>query len=292
MEYHKLRAYSCLQKLLSRLAIQDADVFAAFLLAWATYRDSAGVSESLKHARGCGDMMRYISASGADTPFLQIFKFLVWDKISWMILTADSSRFSSVATLSSFGHRVRYYEQLCITGTPVEAWKSTSLEAVNDYLCDLLRTSLVWFHDIAIAEPSYPLGAVSVPVGMANYLRERISDFELQNVLFNMQQSLRKDNGFIISVEDKELIQLQFAQLQTINFLHTIFLSSTILEGINTTQTTFAAEQLLRNMQAQPRLSSPSTEYYHDYSLLGIAFAGLTLSKEDMTQRISVPVKY
>jgi hypothetical protein len=290
MEYHKLRAYSCLGKSLSKMAIQDADVFAAFLLAWATYRDSAGVPESLKHARGCGDMMRYISSSGADTPFLQIFKFLVWDKISWMILTADSSRFSSVAPLSSFGHRVRYYEQLCITGTPVGAWKSAPLEAVNDYLCDLLRTSLVWFHDIVIAESSYSLGAVSIPAGMANYIRERISDFELQNVLFNMQQSLRKDNGSMISDEDKEVIQLQFAQLQTINFLNTILLSPTILERINTAQTTFAAEQLLRNMQAQPRLSSPLTDYYHDYSLLGIALAGLTLSKEDMIQRISFPV--
>jgi hypothetical protein len=286
MEYHKMRASSCIRKLISNGAIQDADVFAAFLLAWATYGDSNGLSESLVHARGCGAMMRHVSATGADTTFLQIFRGLLWDKISWMILTADSSQLASSTPFSSFGNRVRYYEQLCITGTPVWAWKSAPLEAVHDYLCDLLRTSLVWFHDIAIAESGCTLGIATVPVGIANYIRERISDFELKNVLFN---TLSKDNRSIIPDGDKQIIQLQFAQLKTINLLRRIFESPTILEGIDTAQTMFIAERLLCDMQTQPRLSPPLTDYYQDYSLIGIALAGLTLLK-DVTQRNSFSV--
>jgi hypothetical protein len=157
--------------------VGDADVFAAFLLTWVTYRNSVelqttegSIPESHVHARGCRAMMGHVTENGTETSFLRIFKGLVWDKMSWMLSTADSSRSLFMTPMSSFDDRVRYFEQLCITGTPIEAWKSAPLEVVNDYLCDLLRTSLVWFHDIAMEESSSPLDARTVPVGTTEYI--------------------------------------------------------------------------------------------------------------------------
>lgn len=289
LEYHKRQASSQIRQLKSSAMVADADVFAAFLLAWVTHRNSiqlqtaeGSIAESHVHARGCGAMMGSVIEHGTDTPFLRIFKGLVWDKMSWMVSTTDSSRSVFMTPMSSFDDRVRYFEQLCMTGTPTDAWKSAPLEAVNDYLCDLLRTSLVWFHDIAMEESFSPLDARTIPVGTAEYIWERLSDVELHRVIWILKQSLKET----IPDSDRQIIQLQFAQLRTTQLLHSIFKSSTIAEGIGTLETEIKVLELLHELKFQPRLSAPLTEYYYDYSYIGIAIAGLTVSKEDGLQRI------
>jgi hypothetical protein len=71
-----------------------------------------------------------------------------------------------------------------------------------------------------------------------------LSDVELQHGVSVLKQSLKET----IPESDRQIIQLQFAQLRTIELLHSIFKSSTVAEGISTLETEIKAVELLHKM--------------------------------------------
>ena len=213
-------------------------------------------------------MLYCVIAETNDGLFFSIFKSLVLDKISWMKLTEDPRKIGPSVGITPFHDRLIYFYYLRKMGE----------------LCDCLRMSLVWFHHLAQEEIR---AGGTTPSWIAIYIRSRLSNGELACALSEMTKSLQQN-----AADDptREIINLQFAQVQTNRLLLAIFESPTILQGLRSPEALTRAATLISEMKDPhvKRLSRALAMYYQDYSLIGIALAGLVLSQVGVPCRESL----
>jgi hypothetical protein len=289
-------------------ASMDADrfgaleVFGTFVLAWwACYFPEPIQAEQLRHfdVYICGlrqtlsSPSRYLPPDENQKEQIERAFALIGDKALWMLaVEKNEDLFTQLENLySPFSLRLLYFVELRENANPKEAWQDSWLEAVNDMLCDLLRLLLICVYDFAKWEAEYGLPVKpSMKNAIIRFVENRLNDFSLRWQIAKLEIILRcYSDQLLVQSDDgqeKEVMELQIAQRATILLLLDIMRSSTILQGFS--RASNQAESLCRSLKLQKRITHPIIQiFYHDYSLIGITFAGLALGMSRNMNRMT-----
>jgi hypothetical protein len=287
VEDHSILAFRTLRlKLDQPNLLNDGDVFAALMLAWtAVCRGSQHVAEL--HARGCLLMLTAISSrdqDSSDTRLLRIFSPFILDDMSTIIsMGGDSAQPTEAPRRSSFSERLGYYQELCHTGTPSEAWQEPILEATYNYLRGAVGGVVHSLKHIATAEE----GGSDTSAGLTTlveYITTKISDVEFERTMATFSHALSQ-KGNRRSRTELQLMSHQSLIFAVLQLVLAILDAPNLQEGLSSSSTRRLGLGLYRMARTHGR-PLECLSYYGDLFYCSVALIGMVLSAEDPQQGI------
>jgi len=276
--------------------LQDADVFAAMILAWVSL--CKGLSESATHAHGGLSMLDCLSGVrkiGSSSDLLALFAPLIRDNMS-SILTIGGGPPPIIASgpstilprpVSVFTQRVNYYRELCRTGTPAEAWQPTEVETTYNYLRGAVGFSIRGLKSVAIMERdrvdrierTQAINHISV------YIQGKLEDDDFRRMFAQLGESFRRHQSHGTDSRDSklgaELQVLRFLSMgiQALELLRSIFEGpgETIKEGFGSHRTAVLAARLHSVAQSTGH-PLEALKYYRDIFYCSLSLCGILLS--------------
>lgn len=280
IEFHIAVASSeLLKRVRNPCLIADADAFAAMILAWVA-RSRGMVRESLLHSSGGIALLNHLLPMGPSrhsSNLLDVFAPLLRDNFNTVLAASSVLDSSSEDSLpSSFVDRIGYFERLCHTGSPPEAWRTTELETTYNYLRGSVYTALLAFKDIIYLELSSSSGTARINAiqNIIDYIRLKIEDYGFRTTLSFLEGSAGSSlsNGSA----NRQLVQYLSIAVYSLDLLKILFISPTLLRGIESGGARLAARKVLLTARLA---GSPLKElkYYRDVYFVNICIAGLIL---------------
>jgi hypothetical protein len=285
VEYHCGKASSVLLKRLDNPnQIADSDVFAAMVLAWIELCRGS-TADSLVHAYGCMSMLEVLDNGrlpGRASDLLATFAPLILDNMNSVLAVGGAlPQKPSAGKPSSFGQRLIYYQELCRTGSPPEAWQSTVLETMHNYFRGAIGSVIVELRQIATLERNGAVDGASVRAAQSalEYIKAKTEDPDFRRTFAGLGRTFRekKESG---EVAELQLLRFQSTSLQALELLQSIIQGQNVLQGITSDNTLAIAERLLSSTEASRR---PVEElwYYRDAYYCHLPLCGLVLTPEE-----------
>jgi len=174
---------------------------------------------------------------------------------------------------SPFSQRLTYYEELCRTGTPHEAWQRPVLETVHQYLRGTLGAVLHSLKEI-VAHERDGIKTNSNKQALAGYIRDKLQDIGFQEA-FSTVQDLVNQNHQPKSPE-KMVECYQVMGVQVLGYvLLLLHHPASIAEALCSPETAVLASQIHISMtnygSPEPTLKYYSDVYYCHLALVGLA---------------------
>jgi hypothetical protein len=286
VEFYTAKASSMLlRRVKTPRILNDADVFAAMMLAWIA-GCKGWTAESLTHGYGCLSIMHHLdSTSGREmgrlSRHLAFFTPLILDNVASVLSLAGSRNPTGAVT---FRHRATYYEELCRTGSPPEAWQPPKVEACYNHLRGALLlvlrtlTKAVKMEYDGVCEGD----KMAVTEHIIQYIKRKMTDVDFRRELHNLLE-MAADGESTAAIRPQAQVQiLQFLSmgLQSLELLLSIFEGATISGGLASYQTTDIASRL---HSATQLAGSPlnSLVYYRDIWLGSLSLCGMVLHAQE-----------
>jgi hypothetical protein len=273
---------SLIKKLNYPSQIEEADVFAAFLLAWLALQELDYTStESGVHAKGCVALLTQLSQNAHTkslSPLLELFEPFIWDGIFVISAAVRGEIANTPKRITTFEQRVKYFVQLCWTGTPTEAWQSPTIEALHNQLGHLLSSLFCSLRYAAIKELAGDIEERNnIVVDVVSYVKAAIDDHDMQEAL-SLREATLKATVERVTL-DEQLSECQATEFHFVELLLSILEPSTCLQGLSSPRTTTLGAELLADLKSQrPRIGA--MQYYDFYRILHIFLGGLCLPRE------------
>jgi hypothetical protein len=148
--YAQLASNALLRRIKSPELLQDADCFAAMLLAYSCMVKGATV-ESVVHAGGCVAILQHLYRRRRSRPYsdiLTMFAPFTIDQVTSILKMAEQPFPLLDFNRPPFAERRTYYQLLCKTGCPT-AWLPGDTEATYNHLRGTMAVSLGMMKTIA-----------------------------------------------------------------------------------------------------------------------------------------------
>jgi hypothetical protein len=183
--YSGMASNALLRRIKTPELLQDADCYAAMLLAYSSMVKGA-VNESIIHAGGCVSILQQLHRSRHTRPYsdlLAVFAPFMIDRTT-SILKIAAQPFPDLDSISrpTYAERRRYYKLLCETGCP-KAWLPGDTEATYNHLRGAMMVCLGGVKKIASLE-SDPSGNVDQirmeREELLSYLHRKLDDRDFE----------------------------------------------------------------------------------------------------------------
>lgn len=273
LEFHQMKATNALIKRLQTSKFDDSDVFAAFMLAWIAF-NRLSRDESAIHVNGCMKMLDFLVENIARRPLsdaLIAFQPYVLDRVFLISSTVPGVSFPERKT--TLAQRIRYYELLCQTGTPLEGWLTGAVsEAVHDHLGDMIVIGFHWL-DYVVNEQYANRQPGERVKKMIDHIRTAVAHPDLLRTLgeYPIKGVKHPMQGM--------LFEYQFKRLQCIELLLSIIDAPCVFERLKSTEISRAGKRSLATLRAQPKVEM--FQFYDgDYPAM-LTLAGMTLTPRD-----------
>lgn len=256
-EYVRKAQHELLRRVGKPACLRDFDVFAAMILAWiCIYKGRT--ETSIIHAGGCLTMLRLLLRDNNRrlTDILTIFSPLVVDNLT-SIFNMAGQDFPIRTTPLNFTHRYLYYELLCQTGSPKDAWQPAEIEATYNTIRGAIG---VVFQALGRVTLSESLSEKADHTPMIRYIIRKLDDDGFTRLLKTLESRIRTDET---DEPESQLIRYLSLGHLSLNILLTIFKHQTILQGIDGHDTAFLGARLQASIHEAGR-PRPELNHYRD----------------------------
>jgi len=95
---------------------------------------------------------------------------------------------------STFGERLVYYQELCRTGSPPEAWRPTEMETTHNYLRGAITRATATIGDLTTMEPNGDTDGQRAEIVrvITGYIKTKLEDVEFRQTFANLGESFMR----------------------------------------------------------------------------------------------------
>jgi len=267
-DYARKAQHELLRRVSKPACLRDFDVFAAMILAWiCVYKGRT--ETSIIHADGCLTMLRLLLKDNNRrlTNILAIFSPLVVDNLT-SIFNMAGQDFPIRKTPLNFTHRYLYYELLCQTGSPKDAWQPVDIEATYNTIRGAMGVVFQALGRVTLRESSSEKANHTT---MIRYINRKLDDDGFKRLLKTLESQIHTDE---MHDPESQLIRYLALGRLSLNILLTIFKHQTILQGIDGYDTAFLGARLQAGIHEAGR-PRPELYHYRDMFYASAALCGI-----------------
>lgn len=234
--HHKAEAYRALSRVVQTpRTITEADVLAACFLAQLCA--SGDVVELSQHAHGCLEMLRvsYENVGGNPLSNMHIVFGPYASQVCeyYAIISSLSPRARQIIPRrhTTFHQRVSYWTAIHHFKHKSEKWLTGSVRSINEILRDLINLLLSCINRVALMETGQQSEAGTLHRDILEYIKEELGDADFRKAMENIRRKLQTFTGEEKSLENA-MMRYQLVKLDCVNMGLDIFLSSVLMEGV------------------------------------------------------------
>jgi len=262
--------------------IGDREVFAANLLGWVAYSTCSYGADAYVHFSGSLAMLTFLmdpkqlNQQSLSSDLATFGPFIMDCANAWTTRNGGIPQ-----RLTSFGQRVKYFDQLFGSDNP-GIWHCGTLEAANATLGNLMEITLRVVSEFARNEEEESASR-SRADEVVQYVRAELGDADLHAGLMTIYRSFQGELTNHATVEG-QLITRVFHRLRCVLLLLAILEQPSIQVGVSTAKAQYLGKVVISFCRKQAiRRNGPIEDYYliswHNFSHL--LLGGMCLTMED-----------